>query len=161
YRQKLAACHNNLGHVLAGPACLAEKERAFCRAAALQEQLVADLPDVPSYRSDLVTTLANLALLRRDQGQLAEARQVMGQALRHQQLVCQADPQHLREQIRLQACHLEMAQICLRQGDHAEAARAMNEMLAPSAVHWQSVCRACETFAECAVLAEKDAALSP
>jgi tetratricopeptide (TPR) repeat protein len=73
--------HNNLGLLLSSTGRLAEAERAYRDALALQKQLAAEFPARPDFRLELARSHNNLGLLLSSTGRLKEAETAYREAL--------------------------------------------------------------------------------
>ncbi len=116
HRQELAGTYHNLGLVLVATGRNQEAEQALRQSIAIREKLVAEVPAEPSnhavvggarvyegplpnnvpgrhfHHSALANTLHKLAELLRRRGELAEAQQLLEQAIDHQQAAFEFHP---------------------------------------------------------------------
>jgi tetratricopeptide (TPR) repeat protein len=102
-------------------------ERAYREFIQHYEKLTALAPNEPGLHSELGAGLNELAtaLMRREQWD--EARQYLQEAIKQQQLALKlrpGDPQYARF---LRNHYANLAQVAERQGDHAEATKAVEE----------------------------------
>jgi serine/threonine protein kinase/Tfp pilus assembly protein PilF len=92
-RQSLAYNYSNLAVLCASaPPRLEEAERTLRRSLELRESLVADFPNVPEYRSDLVDSYGNLGALLGLQRRSAEAEQALRKAIELQEVLVGRSP---------------------------------------------------------------------
>jgi hypothetical protein len=107
----------------------------------------------------LGTTLSNLALLVRDRGGLMEARQLLQQAVQHQQAaLARRQEEDWRRFLRI---HYEnLAKVLWLQNDHAELARVAPEIPKVFADENRDYCNAARFMASCVTLAEQDGSLT-
>jgi serine/threonine protein kinase len=73
YRNQLARCHFDLGHLLKEQGRWPEAEAAYRRAVELHREVSADFPDEPAYQRQLADAYNDLGALLRDRGELAQA----------------------------------------------------------------------------------------
>jgi len=94
-----------------------------------------------------------------DKGELAEARRLLEQAIRHQQAALATYPTPARHRsLRNHLAHL--AETLVRLGEHAEAARRAVKPVEMFPDNWQEYQQAADVLMRCALLAEKDAKLA-
>lgn len=158
YRRGLAHTHNNLG-LLLGSDRPDEAEKAHRDALEIRRKLAADFPAVPDPHSELAGTLNNLALLRIERGgagDLQEARQLLSQAVTHQQTALKTNPHNPTYRQFLRNHYWNLAETLVRLGDHGEAAQAAAELprLFPSVS--QEYYGSAGFLARCIPLAEND-----
>jgi tetratricopeptide (TPR) repeat protein len=156
YRQDLAAIFRELACLLRDRGQLPEAERLFRQAIPLQEQLVADFPDVLDYQHHAAVSLADFGKLLRQRGELTEARHLLEKAISRAQAALRPNPLQPDYRQSLGDDYRELAEALVQMGNHAEAAKAVDEAerLAPS--RWQKHEHAGRLLARCAPLAEKD-----
>jgi serine/threonine-protein kinase len=121
------------------------------------ERLAQEFGTNPDYQSELGKSMQDLAILLGDQGQLAEARRLLEQAVEHQQaaLRLKRDCQDYREAL---GDHYGcLAEACLRSGDTVAGARSALEMgrTLPEDSHG-----AARLLARCAAAVGKDVGMS-
>jgi hypothetical protein len=97
-------------------------------AVAIRKKLVDDFPNVPDFRSELGASLNNLAMVRKDRGDLAEARQFLEQAVGHQQAARKTNPGNATYRQFLRNHYWELTEVLVRMKEHAEAAKAAAEL---------------------------------
>jgi tetratricopeptide (TPR) repeat protein len=113
--------------------------------------------DIQLYQSTWAGLLYHLALLRRDQGNLVQARQLLENAVGHQQLVFRAnpgDPGYLWEQYKL------LGDVLLLLGDHEAASRMAAEWARSFPEDWKALIMATQNQIRCVTVAAKDRRLS-
>jgi serine/threonine protein kinase/tetratricopeptide (TPR) repeat protein len=153
----------NYGHMakkLTEKGLLHDAINALSKSLELSEKLVAAVPSVPDYQSYLGATLNDLAELRRDRGELAEARALVEKAIRHQQMARNANPMNPNYRQFLRNHYWVLAETLVRLGDHAEAARAATEPPRLFPESWQEYDRAVDYLARSLGLAKQDPKLS-
>jgi tetratricopeptide (TPR) repeat protein len=159
YQAELAVCHNNLG-LLLQTTKPHDAEKAYRQARTLFEKLANGFPDVPDHQSHLAGTLHNLARLVRGRGEWADARQLLGKAVAHQQAALESNPKHPTYRRLLGTHYQDLAETLVQLGEHAEAARAAADALPffPDSARdlYNSACY----LARCVPLAEEDAKLA-
>src|SRR5262249_51392541 len=125
-----------------------------------QKRLAADFPAVARYASEVAATLHNLALQRGRDGQHAEAQRLLEEAVAQQRKAHQADPRH-RTYANLLRQHLaSLAASLMRQGRHAEGARAAADSAIVRKGNADDAYIAASLLARCVPLPAKDAELS-
>jgi serine/threonine protein kinase len=159
YRHALALCHDRLGFLHLRALRPREAEEDFRRARPVLEKLVEDFPDVAGYQAQLAELLQHLAALAEEGRDFEKAYRLVGQAIRHHQSALKANPRSRAFRQGLRTGYWIRAQILVRQGKHAEAARAAADLSRASFNAWQDLADAAEVLALCVPLAEKDAAL--
>jgi tetratricopeptide (TPR) repeat protein len=160
HQQGLANGHNLLGVLLYSNRRLKEAEAAHREALAVRQTLVADWPKSDEYRNDLAGTMVNLALVLRDEGELEAARQMLEQAQPHHQAALAAKPYDATYLEYFRNNRFALVETLLRQGQHVEAAAAIQALpAAPRNWAFESY-RSAGFLARCVALAEKDAKLS-
>jgi serine/threonine protein kinase/tetratricopeptide (TPR) repeat protein len=125
HQKRLADSYLNLGVIVWADgrdrARPREAEEAYRRALRLWEKLTEAFPDEPDYRHSLGGTLSNLGLLRKVQGDLTQARQLVQRAVEEQEAARKLNPRH--PQYRLYLCnHLTILAQLLDGAGEAEGA---------------------------------------
>jgi serine/threonine-protein kinase len=92
YRRDLANSHDTLGHILQAAGKPEEAIQAYREGVAVLRKLTEDFPAVPDCQSRLGGMLHNLATRLTQRGELAEARQLLDEAVRYQQTALKANP---------------------------------------------------------------------
>jgi eukaryotic-like serine/threonine-protein kinase len=125
----------------------------------LWRKVVADEATRPDDRGNLGGALDTLGVLLLDKGELREAVRLFEEAVVHQQAALKANHEHPKYRRFLRNHYLHLAQVHLKLGDHAGAARAAAELprLFPS--DWLESYRAVDCLVRCAGLADKDTKL--
>ncbi len=150
---QVGAIHQRLGQP--------ERARSDYRAAlAALEPVVSNMPTTPDTRAVLVASANRLAPLLRNQGQPAEAEQLLDQTLRSLQPTLEADTRHPILRSLLQDFYTNLAETHVQLGKHAEAARAAAELPRLDPEGWRAYRRAAGFLARCVPLAELDTRLS-
>src|SRR5262249_6852521 len=137
-----------------------EAEAAYRQARQLFEKLVAENPAVPDYRHYLGAVLNNLASYPRDRGELAEARQMVEQAIDYQRAALKSNPRHPRYRELLGNHNGTLTEFLVQLGEQVKAGKPAAEapQLYPDSD--QECLRAAEFVARCVPLAEKDTRLA-
>jgi hypothetical protein len=178
YRRGLADAYNRLGLLMAlmpsvkladgfnGLSLLRgltprwkEAEQYHREALAIRKKLVADFPTVPDYQSELGASLNNLAMVRKERGDLAEARQLLEQAVGHQRAARRTNRGNPTYRLFLRNHYLELSDVLVRMKEHAGAAKAAAELPGAFPDGWQEYHRAAGFLARCVPLAETDTRL--
>jgi eukaryotic-like serine/threonine-protein kinase len=128
YRQFLRNHYSTLADILGKQGVPDAAEDAYRLALALDQELAKAAANVPDYRSQLGATLHNLSSLVRDKKKLTEARQLLERAIGEQQAALLISPQNQTYRQYLRNHYQNLADVLLRQGEHAEAARMGAEM---------------------------------
>ncbi len=81
YREEQAASWHSLGYVRQAAGRQEDAEKAYDRALAVEEKLVADYPTVPDYQYDLAASYTNRGVLLQTDNRLAEAEKQYAKAL--------------------------------------------------------------------------------
>jgi serine/threonine-protein kinase len=160
YRQKLAVTQRKLGILLANLGRPADAEKAFRQANDALAKLVAEFPKVPEYQSALGLALDNLAVLLSSQNRMAEARQGIDEAIRHQWVALESNPQSriYREFLLKDFAYLEKALALM--GQHGESDKAAGDVLRFLPNEPRAYQRAARLLATAALLAGQDPQLS-
>ena len=161
FRLKCAAARYNLGEWSASARKDPEAEAAFGESVGLFAGLADDFPKLPYYRALLGQSLANFALLRMAQGRPGDARTLLERAVEAERAVFAATPRDdaVRETLRQYLATL--ADVLVRQGAHAEATRAVEDVRQVAAkLPWDRPAMA-RLLVRCIALVEADARLTP
>jgi tetratricopeptide (TPR) repeat protein len=158
---ELGSTHNDLGLVLRSAGRPAGAEKAFRRALAIQEKLVADHPKVADYRSALGGSLHNLAEQLRDRDELTEACELLERAISHQRIAWKPKPRHPTYRRFLHSHYWVLAALLVQRKEHAAAVKAAAELPRVVPDGWQEYVRAAAFLAHCMPLAEQDTKLLP
>jgi serine/threonine-protein kinase len=136
----------------------AEAEAAWKESLAGYDRLLARSPKDPEYRGGRGKTLSNLGWCRLQQNDPRQARQYLEEAITEVRAALTSnarDPFYLRT---LRNSYDYLADALLRQGEHAEAARAASLLVAVFGNDPKDHYQAALVLAQCARLAEKDPA---
>ncbi|HZT80026.1 MAG TPA: tetratricopeptide repeat protein, partial [Gemmataceae bacterium] len=163
YRKSLAVNCNNLAILLGKDKQRgAEAEQFERKSLEHYRQLEHDNPKVPDYKSGVAGALHNVAFDLRRRHQLGEARQHMEEAIKLQQAALDAvGGRNRRYREDLRDHYWGLTEILLDEKDHARAAMVVENLPRLFPDGWEEYIRAVPLLANCAVLAEKDARLSP
>jgi tetratricopeptide (TPR) repeat protein len=129
FRQRLAAFSNALGTLLQGTGHPREAEAAFRKTITQMKELLGHRPGSPEDLSVLGGALHNLGRLRLLQGDPTQACPLLREAIVHEQAALAANPRHAGAREYLRNHYWLLANALTRLGDHAEAARAAEEVL--------------------------------
>jgi serine/threonine protein kinase/tetratricopeptide (TPR) repeat protein len=157
-RRDVAMTHVNLGLLYKDSNRAAAAEAAYWRAQSIQEKVVAEAPDVPQFHDDLTTMLTNRGMMRLRAGDLTAARALFEQALRHGRHALKPDPGLPRYVRGYARCCINLADVLVKQGDHAALARLLPEL---ADLDWRGSAQVVDYLITCAALAARDAKLSP
>jgi tetratricopeptide (TPR) repeat protein len=160
YLQKLAVTRLNLALLLESKNPPAARQ-IYREAMDVQESLSASFPDVPEYRQALGRTQYALAGLHFKQGELAEARRLLEQAIGHHRAALEFNDRNQASRDFLRDDYGVLAVILVRLKQHREAAKAAVEL--PRLLPDQAIeyLRASAFLVECALLASHDETLGP
>ncbi len=134
HRLGLANELNNLAVLLRRGKQLPEAEETYRQALAAQEKLVEDFPTAPAFQNAAGSTLHNLALLLLDRqpatrDALAEARQCLEKAIRHQQAARKGDARNPLYRQHVSFHYRKLIDTLVLLDEHAEAARVAAEQM--------------------------------
>jgi serine/threonine protein kinase len=164
YRYHLAVCCNDLGSLLnRTQPNSAEAESAFRRTVELAGQLTDEMPKVGHYACALAVAQHNLAGLVADQGDLLQARELLRQAVVHQQAALRASPVNPAWRQHLWRHCLSLANILVRLGLYREAVGAATDLpvVAPKPQFGQGEYEAAVVLSRCASLVRDDSQVRP
>jgi tetratricopeptide (TPR) repeat protein len=102
-RLELARVQTHQGNLQQASGRVPEAEKSYALALDLLEKLATDFPNVQEYQSNWGGTLYDLGMLRRDQGELVQARGLLEQACARGKAALEANPRHLF--YRLELCN--------------------------------------------------------
>ena len=159
-RAQLAVGHYNLANLVSELDRNAEAEADYREARRLLEKLVVEASRTVLYRHVLGGTLNNLAGYPQDRGDLAEARKLLEQAVEHQTVALTSNSKHPGYRAFLGNHFRSLAEVMVRQKDHAKAVETSAEAPRLYPKKWEEWVRAAEFQARCVPLAEKDPALT-
>jgi len=121
---------------------------------------VAESPQMIRYRHTLGAAANNLSLYLSERDDLAGARKLLEQAIEHQAFALKSNPRHPVYPLFLANHYRSLAEVLIRQGEHARAAETAAEAPRLFPDKWQEWIRAASYLANCIPLAEKDLRLS-
>jgi serine/threonine protein kinase/tetratricopeptide (TPR) repeat protein len=151
YGTLLAELYHKLGLAQKGDKKLGEAEDAFRAALAIRRRQAEQFPGTPLYRNRLGATLHDLALLRREQGDQAQARQLLEEAIGHQRAALGAD-EHLAYARDCLGKHYDvLADVLLALREPREAARVAEELPRVSPDLWRPYLQAAGHLTRCAI----------
>src|SRR5262249_53235698 len=134
----------------------AEAEAAYRAALKEFQRLADDHPAVPDYRNELAGTLVDLANLQRNRKDFAQARQLLEQALPHNQAALAANPDHTTYRQCYSNNLATLASILLDLGDYDAAEKTADRLVKVAIGPGNDLYNASSLLARCAPLAEKD-----
>jgi serine/threonine-protein kinase len=159
HRHELATTYHNLARLLYDKETRQrprEAEEAYRLAQDLLQQLVAEFPRVPVYQSDWGHTVSLLAELQMEEGRLAEARRSLEMAVEHQRAALLLQPGQPAFTEFLGSHYEALAEVLVRSGEHAAAARAAAEVPPCFSADPSKFCRAAGLLGRCVPLAQQD-----
>jgi tetratricopeptide (TPR) repeat protein len=139
----------------------AEAEAAYRQSLEVLQRSPADFRSLSEAQSGLGATLNNLSMLLMDRGEVVDARQLLEEAVEHQQRALQAQPRNPTYRLFLRHHYANLAKALRRLGEHAELARVaekLSEVFPESPVGWYE---AASALALCVSLTAKDATQTP
>jgi len=159
YHQKLAVTRLNLALLLESGNPLAAKQM-YRQALDAQESLLSLFPGVPEYRLALGRTLYSLAGLHFKQGELADARRLLEQAIPHHRAAHEFNRRNQAGRDYLRDDYGVLTVVLVRLREHDAAAQAALEL--PRVVPDQATeyLRAAAFLAQCVELVTKDERLA-
>jgi serine/threonine-protein kinase len=160
YRSGLAGNFRKHGDLLFVMDRDAEALQEYGKARDLFTALVTELPGTPDQRHALGAVCQMLALVRRKQGDLGEARRLLEEAIDHQKIAFAASPAHPLYCPLLRNHYWELAKTLVFLKEHESAARAAEELPKLDDKHWLEHWRAANILALCVRLAEQDSGVS-
>jgi serine/threonine protein kinase len=155
-RTTLALYQGALPRALVKRGCPGEAEKAYRLGLVVYERLAKKLPDVPQWQrwlGDTLEKLGRLAALREDR---AEAPRLFRKAAEHRRAFLKANPADPEARRALRATLGTWAEILVRLGQHAEAARVAEERSGLAPEGWQHPHWAASLLCRCVRLAAKD-----
>jgi eukaryotic-like serine/threonine-protein kinase len=124
----LAGVLNRLGMLRQRTKGLSAAEAPFREELALREVLHEAFPHSPEHQSGLGSALNNVAWVLMGRGELRPAREHLDRAIKLQRAAVDADPQNPQYRLFLIAHYRQLAGVLVKQGEHAGAARAAEEL---------------------------------
>src|SRR5262249_35280433 len=138
-----------------------DRARSDYRAAlAALETVVTNLPTTPHLRAEFIASANRLAPLLRNQGQPAEAEQILHQTRRSLDATWEADARTPALRPLWQDFVANLAETQVQRGKDAEAAKVATELPRLDPTGWRAYRRAAGILARCVPLAEQDRQLS-
>jgi serine/threonine protein kinase/tetratricopeptide (TPR) repeat protein len=161
YREAFTKQNDLLGDILWRQKRYEEAEAVYNRTIPVAAELVEEFPGLHLQRSILAKMRYQLALRRKEERKLLDARQLLEQAVAQQRVAVAAAPadRNYRELLRRQYAILSGTLVQLR--DHAAAAETAAELPRIMPEGWREYQRAAGYLAYCVLLAANDPALSP
>jgi serine/threonine-protein kinase len=156
YRKELANTQSNLAIVLARGKKWEAAEDAWRQALAGYEQLAHGDPEVPDYEGGRGRVLGNLGWLCLQRQDLARARTYLEQGIGHVRNALRPNPQDPGNRQALRDQEEYLAETLIRQGHHADAAGAADQMAAVFPDKAQDHVLAAGFLARCVTLAGDD-----
>jgi tetratricopeptide (TPR) repeat protein len=159
HRSKMALMLDNLADVSIerGQPDAAEPFRR--RAIEIRAKIVSDFPNTPYWIGRLADGEASLAGLVAKRGDLVEARRLYANAVRHRRALIAILPDNPDESLALARTYSSLVETLLHLRAHADAAQAVNELVAVSGLPPEDLRRAGSFLARCASLVTADADL--
>jgi tetratricopeptide (TPR) repeat protein len=158
-REDLANALNNLASTLADSGQKAEAEKTYQRAVALLEPIVAEFPTRAAFANLLGQVLHNMGELVMDRNALPEARALFERAIRHQSSAVKINSKRRWARM-LSSDYVGLAEVLLRQNDHAAAVRQADDLARLYPKEWEEAYNSACILSRSAPLAEKDSRLS-
>ncbi len=159
HRKELANSCNSVATLLSRTGQPTEARTIWQRGREIAERLIQEDAGVPDYHRVLGGILGNLAGSLTDDD-AERARELLEEAVRHERIALDSNPQHPTYRQFLRTDYLRLARLVARQGDHARAAetvRLANELSLDSPQDCQ---RAAAILCECVTRAESDGDLA-
>jgi tetratricopeptide (TPR) repeat protein len=160
YQRMLAATYTNLGNFYRDTRQFDEAVAAFQKAFEFHEVLAERFPTVPNYRSELGGTLNNLAMVRLNQGNLTEARQLLERAITHQRAALRVNPQNAIYLEFLSNHYAVLAEVLVRGKQHAAAAQAAVDLAGVRPRNGEDAYDAAGLLVQCMTAAQEDQSLA-
>jgi tetratricopeptide (TPR) repeat protein len=176
YQDDLATALNNLAENVRHLSRVSESEALYRKALAIDEALANLHPDVPKYQSALVQGRYKLARTLKERGEYEEARMLLEEPVNRERAKLRASSgikdatDHIQNRASFRDLVVLMAEVEAGLGDHAAAARLLQEVpwdetfdpeFVPPPAQAEHFLKAARVSIECVLLAERDSALSP
>jgi serine/threonine protein kinase len=129
-RRIVGSCYGDLGAILLNAGRTKEAKDVLERAVAMARELVRECPLVPDYHYGLGVGLRNLGVLRREEGDLGEARRLLEQAIDHGQQSVAPSRRNPRYRLTLASHSVVLGQLLLRLKEPEKAEEAFAQCLA-------------------------------
>lgn len=157
YQNQLARTLNSLGGVMLSHAPESTAQ-LWQRSLGIYRKLTDELPHVTEYQSMHGATAGNLAYVVLRENDIEHARSLLKEAIERQREALAANPENSDYRKFLQNHYRTLADLCLKTGDHRQAA-ATAELLAAAAADWKDHYRAAMYLARCVAAANDSANL--
>jgi serine/threonine protein kinase/Tfp pilus assembly protein PilF len=156
----LATVSSHLGSVLRKTGRLDDAVTSYQRSRELWTKILADAKYPANAHHGLGGVLHNLAQVYKDQGKLAEARQLYQEALAHQRDALKDNPRDASVRLFLRNHYFGLAQTLAQLGDHKELARLAGEMRTALPESGQITAIAAECLIDVLPFVERDTSLT-
>jgi serine/threonine protein kinase/tetratricopeptide (TPR) repeat protein len=158
---QLAMTYNHLGNFWRDTKRPGEAIAAFGEVRKLCQSLVERFPLVPDYRCQLGGALSNLAMVRINQGALAEVEPLLVEAITHQRAALKVNPKNPVYREFLSNHHAVLADAQVRQGQHQAATASAVSMAGVRPENAEDAYDAACIFARCVPLAREAPKTAP
>jgi serine/threonine protein kinase len=128
YRKLLAGCYKHLATSYRFTERPKEAEDTFREALTIAEKLAVELPTGADYQDLWASILNEMAQLARDRANLAEARQLLQQALPHHRAALEVNRRDERYRLNFRRNRQALVEVLERLGDHAGLATVGEEL---------------------------------
>jgi eukaryotic-like serine/threonine-protein kinase len=152
----LAAAYNHLGSHYRDSQQDAKSFDAYDKSLRLYSRLAERFPAAPSFVSEFGGTLNNLAMLRLNQNNLAEAKQLLQRAIDCQQLALRTNPRSTFYHANLSNHYALLMDVHVRSGEHRAAAEFATKLAAQRLSSAEDAYDAGRGLAQCAAMAKSD-----
>jgi serine/threonine-protein kinase len=159
YRRALAVAQVNFGEFLASDRRPRDAEAAFQKSVELFENLAADFPAEPGYKSEHGYALADLAGLYLEGKSPSQARPVLERAVTAQRAAANLSPRNPQYRALLRGHLAALSRTLIDLGDHAEAARAAEDLVRSGPGDSGFRVQAARLLTRCVTLGEADTRL--
>jgi tetratricopeptide (TPR) repeat protein len=156
YQEQLGATYNHLGNFYRDTQRPEDAVTAFGETLKLYEPLAEMFPMVPNYRCELGGTLSNLAMVRLNQGDPAEAQQLLERAITHQRAALKANPKNPVYREFLSNHFAVLADVQVRREQYPAAVESAVELAGLRKENAEDAYDAACIWARCVPLAEQD-----
>jgi serine/threonine protein kinase/tetratricopeptide (TPR) repeat protein len=156
YERILAAAYNHLGGHYRDSQQDEKSFDAYDKSLSIYSRLAERFPAVPSFVSEFGATQSNLAMLRLNQNNLADAEQLLHRAIECQQSALRTNPRNTFYHTNLSNHYAILMDVHVRKGEHAAAADFAAKLAAQRATNAEDAYDAGRGLAQCAALAKSD-----
>jgi serine/threonine protein kinase/Tfp pilus assembly protein PilF len=161
YQDDLDQTYTNLANLLEDGGQPLQAEQEYRRAVAFWEKRAENSPKDAELRSKIGGNLHNFAIwIAGPRGDFPEERRLVERAIVHQRAALEDQPKNATYRRFLRNHYQVLADVLLKLGDHAQAARAAAELPRISPEVWQEYDFAINFLVQCVLLAERDSKLS-